>query len=125
MVFFGELGVESRYLVEYFESRGAKPINRGENPANWMLSEINQNDMDYAAEFLTSLEYGQLTAKVQAAIDERDASMEIKFGQEFAAPAHDRRKFVVQRLRTIYWRSPAYNLTRMLISLFLAFILGE
>jgi hypothetical protein len=31
-VFFGELGEESSNLVKYFESRGATPIDIGENP---------------------------------------------------------------------------------------------
>lgn len=32
VVFFGELGSESSKLVNYFESRGASPIQFGENP---------------------------------------------------------------------------------------------
>lgn len=32
VVFFGELGSESCKLVDYFESRGASPIQFGENP---------------------------------------------------------------------------------------------
>ena len=35
-VFFGELGPDSVHLIDYFESRGADPIEFGENPAAWM-----------------------------------------------------------------------------------------
>ena len=33
-MFFGDLGEESCNLVSYFEARGAKHLNRGENPVS-------------------------------------------------------------------------------------------
>lgn len=37
VVFFGELGDCSCNLVQYFESLGATPMNKGENPASEYL----------------------------------------------------------------------------------------
>ena len=126
-VFAGELGVESHKLVDYFEACGAPEINRGENPANWMLTVITSEtqDTDFAEEFAASSEFKELKARIQKAIDEREPNMEIKFDEKFAAPAKDRRKLVNERIRTVYWRSPAYNYTRMIVSAVIAFTLGS
>ncbi|KAE8966592.1 hypothetical protein PR001_g28354 [Phytophthora rubi] len=38
MVFFGELGEDSKHLIDYFEAfPDVKPITPGYNPATWML----------------------------------------------------------------------------------------
>jgi hypothetical protein len=126
-VFAGELGGESHKLVEYFEARGASEIDRGENPANWMLTAITSemNVTDFAEEFAASPEYETLKIKIQNSIDNRNPNQKIEFKEKFAATGKERRALVNKRIRTVYWRSPAYNLARMLISLLIAFILGS
>jgi hypothetical protein len=126
-VFAGDLGDESHKLVEYFESRGAPEINRGENPANWMLTVITAetDGTDYSEQFAASPDFEALKTKIQNEIDAREPDKEIKFDQEFAAPRSTRNLLVNERLRTVYWRSPAYNLMRMVISAVIAFILGS
>jgi hypothetical protein len=126
-VFAGELGDESHKLVEYFEALGAPEINRGENPANWMLTAITSetDGTDFAEEFAASPKFETLKMKIQKEIDDRDPNMKITFEEKFAAPGKQRRTLVNERIRTVYWRSPAYNLARLLISLLIAFILGS
>lgn len=150
-MFFGELGCESYEMVSYFESHGAKHMNRGENPvrvvvlayyttvfaaasypssqANWMLSVItNEHDeTDFVEEFLASPQCAVMKESIQRTIEEdgQDPDKKVVFSTVFAAPLRTRMKLLVQRVRMVYWRSPAYNLLRMLISIVIAFVLGS
>ncbi|KAG6622306.1 ABC transporter G family member 31 [Phytophthora cinnamomi] len=46
------------------------------------------------------------------------------FGKKRAANSVTQMKFVVTRFIRSYWRTPSYNLTRMLVSLFLGIVFG-
>jgi hypothetical protein len=126
-VFAGELGGKSHKLVEYFESLGAPEIERGENPANWMLTVITAetDGTDYSEQFTASSDFEALKTKLQKEIDDRQLDKEIKFDQQFAASTATRNLLLNERLRTVYWRCPAYNRMRMLISAVVAFILAS
>lgn len=150
--FFGELGEQSCNLVQYFESRGAKKIDIGENPvsfpsylwavlflrwrltplcvqADWMLTVITseKEGVDYVKDFAESPQYQTMMTDIQKTIDVegRDPDKKIVFNTEFAAPRRTRSRLLATRLRTIYWRSPAYNLLRMIVSVLIAFVLGS
>ena len=126
VTFFGELGNASANLVDYFESRNAHPISIGENPANWMLDVLSSDtNTDWAEEWDSSPELDAIKTKIQEVADNNDPEMEIKYDRQYAASWHTRRKLASQRLVTVYLRSPAYNRTRMVVSMFIAFILGS
>ncbi len=75
-----------------------------------MLTVITKADSDEMAEdFIQSPYYAKMKADIQATIEVEGKRMQL----------------LVQRVRTIYWRSPAYNLLRMLISIVIAFVLGS
>lgn len=126
-VFFGDLGESSCRLVEYFEDLAANPIDRGENPANWMLKVITDEDApcDYAFEFKRSTAFAAMSQKIKDICEHPDLANEIKYDTEFAASRSRIQTLMNARLLTIYWRSPAYNLTRMVVSCAIAFILGS
>ena len=125
VVFFGELGDQSRELIRYFESLDAKPIELGDNPANWMLREVQEASMDYAEEYLKSS--GLFALKQWLAENKQDPSesMKISYDSQFATTSDIRQKLMNKRLQKIYWRSPAYNLSRILVCVVIAFILGS
>ena len=83
--------------------------------------------VDYVAKFTESPEYETMQANIQKTIDVdgKDPDKQILFATEFAAPFRVRCKLLILRVRSIYWRSPAYNLLRMLISIVIAFVLGS
>jgi hypothetical protein len=125
-VYHGELGENCRTLVEYFEARGAPKIALGDNPANWMLRVITLDDMgDLAKAYKESSSFINLNKVLEETIDSPPEDMKIEFDSEFAAPKTTRTKLISQRLRTIYWRSPAYNLSRVMLSLVMAIVLGS
>jgi ABC-type multidrug transport system ATPase subunit len=130
VVFFGELGVGSDKLIEYFESRGATPIEHGENPAAWMLRSMTASDdsgeeVDWAEIYKQSDQYATLGETIETIKESSDESKKITFDSEFAAPYRQRQRLMDRRIMTVYKRSPAYNLTRIMIAIFYAFLLGS
>ncbi len=126
VVFFGDLGTCSCNLVSYFEGLGCKPINRGENPSTWMLNVLGEKivmknesgglqevQLDFASEYKNSENYQKLQGRLETIAKSKIENLKITFSSQFAASARDRDNLMAHRLVTIYWRSPAYNLTRI------------
>jgi ABC-type multidrug transport system ATPase subunit len=95
VVFFGDLGSCSCNLVAYFEALGATHINKGENPATWMLNVLGEKIMvkgekgenealDFAKAWNDSSNYSDLRRRLAEAFDSQDESLEIKYETEFA-----------------------------------------
>ncbi|KAG7378298.1 hypothetical protein PHYBOEH_000429 [Phytophthora boehmeriae] len=132
-VFFGDLGKNCRNLIDYFEGiPGVIPLPAGYNPAAWMLecigAGVSNGDVttDFVQVFKGSSHKQQLDTNIMAegvAIPSPDLP-EMIFNKKRAANSMTQMKFVVMRSIRTYWRTPAYNLTRMFISLFLALIFG-
>lgn len=60
-----------------------------------------------------------LGKRITEITEAKDEDLEIAYETEYAATTSQRNKLMAHRLVTIYWRSPAYNLSRMLLSLFI------
>lgn len=125
-MYHGGLGKDCFNLISYLESRGAPPIELGDNPANWMLRVMDSGVMgDLAESYLQSADYASLCTDLQALASGKDAGSKIVYIDEFAVSPSTRRSQINWRLRTIYWRSPSYNLSRLVVSLVIAFVLGS
>jgi hypothetical protein len=128
-VFFGELGKESVNLVNYFEGLGAEPIEYGENPAAWMLSAYAGNsapqDVDFPEAFRQSDQYKKLQDQIEASKESPVEAKRIQYDSGFATPFKEQVHLMNRRIVAIYKRSPAYNLTRLMIALFYSFIIGS
>ncbi|RLN50507.1 hypothetical protein BBJ28_00017468 [Nothophytophthora sp. Chile5] len=134
MVYFGELGENCRNLVDYFENiPGVMPLPIEYNPATWMLECIGAgvssgsgSGTDFVDCFNRS-SYKQLLdtnmAKEGVAVPSPDLP-EIAFTQKRAANSVTQMKFVVSRFFQMYWRTPTYNLTRMVLQVFMALLFG-
>lgn len=127
MVYFGETGEQSKNLINYFESNGARRIEMGDNPANWMLREMDSPERpnDLADVYVQTEDYKLLKESLKEVQETQIEALEITFPTKFAAPPELRQRLVNKRLQTIYWRSPAYNLSRLLVCCIIAFILGS
>jgi hypothetical protein len=92
-----------------------------------MLREIQtqNNAKDLAKEYANSLEHVALKRKLEDVRLNPVPSLEISYASKFAAPSETRQKMMNKRLQKIYWRSPAYNLSRLLVCVVIAFILGS
>ena len=128
VVYFGELGEGSVKLIEYFETRGATPIEYGENPAAWMLRAYageQAADVDFAEVYKSSDQYTDCCRRIETIGDSPDEEKKIHFESVFSTDYKERLKLVNNRIITIYKRSPAYNLTRLMIAVFYAFLIGS
>lgn len=124
VVYFGELGVCSSNLVSYFEGLGTSRMDKGENPATWMLNVLSEQIMlkgdngeeeplEFSEAWNASTQSLNLQKQLAEASESKDVAHEIKYDSEFAVKWYRRDNLMAKRLVTIYWRSPAYNLSRM------------
>jgi len=129
VVFFGELGQDSVELIKYFESRGATPIEYGENPGAWMLRAFSgdhvDGDTDWPALYKSSEQYQEAMKKITAIKESADESKRIHFDGIYVTSFKERLWLMIERMFTIYKRSPAYNLARLMIALLYSFIIGS
>lgn len=128
VVFFGELGSESCHLVDYFEDLGATPIEHGENPAAWMLSEYTGEkgeNVDWKAKFEESDQYRALKETIASIKNSPEESKKIVYDSVYAAPILKHMELMNRRIFRIMMRSPSYNLARLMIAILYSFIIGS
>jgi energy-coupling factor transporter ATP-binding protein EcfA2 len=126
----GPLGKDSRNMIAYFERLGARPIELGDNPANWVLRVLqdaadgSSNLGDLADCFKHSSEYADLTININSICTNAKEQERIHYDSKFATGYFTRQYETVKRLQTLYWRSPTYSGGRVIVSLILAMFLG-
>ena len=129
VVFFGELGEESNKMVTYFEDRGAKPIEHGENAPAWVLrayaGEHTSNDADWGELYKSSDQFNTVRKEIESIRDTPDAKKRISFSSTFSTPIGERIRLMCVRMLTIYRRSAPYNMTRLVVAVLYAFLLGS
>ena len=105
---------------------GAPRIELGDNPADWMLRILESGKAgDLADLYASSPQSQRIQADIDALHSNPDPERKIKYEAEYPTTARQRRNLISRRLNLIYWRSPTYNLSRLQISLVIAFILGS
>ncbi|POM68051.1 Pleiotropic drug resistance protein ABC Superfamily [Phytophthora palmivora] len=140
MVFFGELGENSKNLIDYFESfNDVTPIKPCYNPATWMLECIGAgvgsnkapvgdigsvpvHALDFAERFLLSDQKMLMEEDLdqEGVLHPSPHLPELKFGSKRASSPYTQFELLCLRFFRMYWRTPTYNLTRLFISVVLA-----
>lgn len=109
VVFFGELGEQSHKLVTYFEDKGAKPIEKQENPAAWVLrayaGEDTADKADWAELYKSSEQFSIVQKQIANIRDSSDDSNKVTFSSTFSTPMLERVRLMCRRMDTIYRRS--------------------
>jgi ABC-2 type transporter len=124
-VFFGELGKQSSLLIQYFERFDATPkIHPGENPATWMLTTIgagsstsNTKPFDYAGSYSQSKLRKQCIERIIGICADPSDDKKVVFPSEFATSYGTQASAVFSRAMTVYFRSPNYNVTRVMVAI--------
>ncbi|KAE9336291.1 ABC transporter G family member 41 [Phytophthora rubi] len=138
MVFFGELvntapdHRECGHLIDYFEEvPGISRLHEGRNAATWMLECIGAgaaesvdgqkaSHFDFVQHFQQSTECRDLMRELDQPGVGKPATgrvLEVDFKQKRAASSWLQFCSLTHRFFTTYWRSPSYNLTRLVIAL--------
>ncbi|POM63710.1 ABC Superfamily [Phytophthora palmivora] len=133
-VFYGDLGPKCRNLIDYFESiPGVAPLPKRYNPATWMLECIGAGVGNTAGnqtnfvECFNKSSYRQVldTEMAKEGVTVPSPNLpEMVFINKRAADSKTEMEFVVTRFFQMYWRTPSYNLTRMILAVFLALLFG-
>jgi ABC-type multidrug transport system ATPase subunit len=124
-VFFGELGNHSSSLIHYLESFEATPkIHPGENPATWMLTTIgagssssNSPPFDYAGSYARSTLRKSCIERIEKICSDATVENKLEFSHEYASSYQTQASAVFSRTMTVYYRSPNYNVTRVMVAI--------
>lgn len=132
VVFHGDLGHESSDLISYFERySGTRKIKPGENPATWMLTVIgagssaNTRAFDYAGNYVGSKLHQKNLEKMEKICANPTDENLVSFPAKYATSSLTQSNQVFERLLKIYWRSPSYNLVRVMVSAVVALLFSS
>lgn len=116
-VYFGEIGKNSRKLLDYFESNGARKCSDDENPAEYMLEIVNAGKNNEGKDWHDVWKGSDMRQGVERDIDRihEDKKHEEVAGSddptatsEFAMPFRQQLIEVTYRVFQQYWRMPSY-----------------
>lgn len=114
-VYFGELGHDSRILLDYLEKNGANKCKPKENPAEYMLEAVGAGNPDYKGKdwgdvWASSPENEKLTQEIQEMIKNRSSASNKNQSddREFAMPFTTQLYAVIHRSFVAMWRDPTY-----------------
>ncbi|KAH6986602.1 ABC-2 type transporter [Ilyonectria destructans] len=117
-VYFGDIGPNSRTLLDYFERNGARDCGNDENPAEYMLELVNGTE-DWHQVWNSSPERPGVDAEIEDIIARSNAESSgpaqdsLAEGAEFAAPFILQLEVVTHRVFQQYWRTPSYIFAKL------------
>ncbi|XP_039163697.1 pleiotropic drug resistance protein 3 [Eucalyptus grandis] len=120
IIYSGELGEHSNKLIKYFESiPGVPKIKDNYNPATWMLeitspSLESQLGIDYGIIYKESDQCRSNQELVRELSSPAAGTKEICFSAPFPQNRWEQFKACLWKQHLTYWRSPKYNLVRLL-----------
>uniref|UniRef100_A0A7S2YLL6 ABC transporter domain-containing protein n=1 Tax=Entomoneis paludosa TaxID=265537 RepID=A0A7S2YLL6_9STRA len=133
VVFHGELGEGSSKLIEYLERFDSTPkIQRGENPATWMLTTIGAGSsapgaglaFDYSGAYRDSKLRKQCLDRIDEITSGATDENKVGFSSKYATSYWAQSSAVLNRTMTLYFRTPNYNITRNVVSVTVAILFG-
>jgi ABC-type multidrug transport system ATPase subunit/ABC-type multidrug transport system permease subunit len=131
VVYNGALGDGARTLVEYLQSLpGVKPLPPRHNPANWMLEQTSPAGeealrVDFAEQYQQSDVARQMMEVIKQYEVPEPGSQPLAMGAMHVAPFKTQFTANFVRFWRMYWRLPEYNLTRLVVTLGIAFVFGS
>ncbi|KAI6259789.1 hypothetical protein MCOR27_000739 [Pyricularia oryzae] len=130
-VYFGEIGKNSKTLMDYFARNGGPKCPEGANPAEHMLEVIGaapgaHTDIDWPAVWRESPEYQGVQAELArlSGTPAAPASSDKTQQYEFAAGMGAQMIQVTKRMFQQYWRSPSLIMSKGILSFGTALFIG-
>lgn len=123
-IYFGDIGKNSKDLVNYFVRNGAPQCPAGVNPAEYMLEVIGaapgaHTEVDWPEVWSHSRERELVQQELERLAIEGNARAKVDDGMmynEFAATSSMQYWQVTKRLFQQYWRSPGYIYSKVILS---------
>ncbi|KAJ5391521.1 hypothetical protein N7509_007011 [Penicillium cosmopolitanum] len=132
-VYFGEIGDQSRTLLDYFESNGARACDSSENPAEYMLEIIGAGasgkaTKDWALTWNESQQAKGIQTEIDRIHDERaSAAGSTSEGSqvgEYAMPFTSQLWYVTHRSFQGFWREPSYVWAKIMLATMSSLFIG-
>ncbi|KAL4636632.1 hypothetical protein ACB092_03G022800 [Castanea dentata] len=130
VIYSGSLGQHSARVIEYFESiPGVPKIKNNYNPATWMLEVTSisaeaELGADFAQKYRDSALYEKNMELVRQLSSPPTGSTDLYFPTRFSQNGWGQLKSCLWKQHLAYWRSPAYNLMRIMHTLVTTLIFG-
>ena len=122
-VYFGDIGENSRTLLQYFEDHGAHPCGEDQNPAEYMLDIVGagatgKSTQDWPVVWKESQEAVNIQKELDQIHEQKSKELESNQGTssgEFAMPLRSQIYHVTVRVFQQYWRTPNYIWGKLLL----------
>ncbi|XEU95216.1 hypothetical protein FSHL1_000500 [Fusarium sambucinum] len=123
-IYFGDIGKNSKALVDYFARNGGPKCPAGVNPAEYMLEVIGaapgaHTEIDWPEVWRSSQEHELVQQELERLAGQGNSGTEQNDGteyNEFAATSYAQYSLVTKRLFQQYWRSPGYIYSKVILS---------
>lgn len=133
MVYFGDIGENSRILIDYFERNGSRKCQPEENPAEYILECIGAGatasiDTDWGDIWANSPEAAAVTRELEDLHlrlrnrPKKDEDPRLK--TKYAAPFSTQMWYVYRRTALQYWRSPNYIIGKFMLMIIGGLFIG-
>ncbi|KAJ6436956.1 ATPase [Purpureocillium lavendulum] len=131
-VYFGDIGCQSRTLLDYFVRNGARPCGDMENPAEYILEMVSGEGapgVDWVERWKNSPELKEVLAELHSLescagqVDNEEPDVEDD-GREFALPLYKQFRYVAVRAFQQYFRQPEYIFTKFISGIVSGLFIG-
>ncbi|RVX67830.1 hypothetical protein B0A52_07758 [Exophiala mesophila] len=126
-IYFGEVGENSRTLLDYFERNGAPRCDDDANPAEYMLDICGKkSDRDWSEVWKTTPEAKEVQAELDRihAAKKDEPSNSQDSASQFAVSLTTQIRYVTIRVFQQYWRTPDYISGKFLLGIMAALFVG-
>ncbi|KAH9733969.1 ABC transporter G family member 33 [Citrus sinensis] len=130
IIYSGPLGNHSSRVIEYFEGiPGVPQITNNYNPATWMLEVTSASTeaelgLDFSQIYKDSLLYENNKELVRQLSTSGAAARDLHFTTRFSQSGWGQFKSCLWKQHLSYWRTPSYNLMRILNTIAASFLFG-
>ncbi|WCJ30771.1 ABC transporter G family member 37 [Euphorbia peplus] len=130
IIYSGPLGLNSNKVIEYFENiDGVPKIKDNYNPATWMLEVTNLSaEAELGVDFAQIYEESDLYRINKELVEQLSiptpGSEELHFASRYSRNSWEQFKACLWKHHLSYWRSPSYNLTRMVYMVCASILFG-
>lgn len=111
-IYFGDIGANSRTLLDYFERNGAEKCPDEANPAEYMLDICGKKaDRDWSEVWKETPEAHEVQAELDRLHEARrgePVATDHASTSQFAMPLTSQIYYVTERVFQQYWRTPSY-----------------
>ncbi|KAJ7455204.1 pleiotropic drug resistance ABC transporter [Mycena galericulata] len=131
VVYFGDIGENSKTLIHHFESNGSRHCEPTENPAEFMLDVIGagataSSEQDWEAVWRKSPESAKAQEELQRIHTEGRSrgAVQATFHDKYATPWMQQATRLFRRDINFRWRDPTYLLAKLVLNIVAGLFIG-